>query len=200
MEFLSSFLIKSDDDYYSQLEKYEEYKCQNYLEEKNLSNLNDKLLFYQIDNSNSIIEHVEEQNYLIKDQELKYKIFDDISSVTKNFNDKIELIINIPKSSDIMTINKIKLSKNIKQFIFDIFVSLNDKIIMNKDNLYNKQMILCKKINYEECNESNYIDCSKGSVNIHIVLEPNSINEIINNNIYINFSFINYKNKIKFLS
>lgn len=201
MEVLSSFLIKSDDDYYSQMEKYEEYKYLSYLEDRNFSNLNGKLLFDQIDDSKSIIEHVEEKDYLIKDQELKYKIFDDISSVVKNKSNKIELIIDIPKSSDIMTINKIKLSKNIKQFIFDIFVSVNNKVILNRENLYNKKMIFNNKIynDFNNINDNNYIDCSKGTVDIHIILEPNSINEIINNNIYINFSFVNYKNKIKFL-
>ena len=199
MEVLSNFLIRSDDDYYSQIKKNEEFKYSNYLEDKKFKNLNNKLLFDKIDNNDSIIEHVEENNYLIKDEELKYKIFDDISSIVKNKNEKIELIINIPKSSDIMKINKIKLSKNIKQFIFDIFVSLDEKIILTKENLYNKQFIF-NKINNNQINNLKYIDCSKGSINIHIILEPNSINEIINNNIYINFSFINYKNKIKFLS
>lgn len=199
MEVLSNFLIRSDDDYYSQIKKNEEFKYSNYLEDKKFKNLNNKLLLDKIDNNDSIIEHVEEHNYLIKDEELKYKIFDDISSIVKNKNEKIELIINIPKSSDIMKINKIKLSKNIKQFIFDIFVSLDNKIILTKENLYNKQFIF-NKINSNEINNFKYIDCSKGSINIHIILEPNSINEIINNNIYINFSFISYKNKIKFLS
>ena len=83
----------------------------------------------------------------MKEQELKFKIFDDISSVSKNLNNKIELIINIPKFSNIMTINKIKLSKNIKQYIFDIFVSLDNKIILHKENLYNEKIIL-KNINF----------------------------------------------------
>ena len=46
----------------------------------------------------------------------------------------------------------------------------------------------------------NNIDCSKGDVNIHIILEPNSINDIINNYVYISYSFINYKNKVKFFN
>ena len=150
MEVLSGFLIKSDDDYYGEIEKNEEFKYSNYLEDQKFKNINGKLFFDQIDN-NSLIEHVEEHNYIIKDEELKYKIFDDISSVIKNKNEKIELIINIPKSSDIMKINKIKLSKNIKQFIFDIFVSLDDKIILTKENLYNKQFIF-NKINNNEIN------------------------------------------------
>ena len=87
MEVLSNFLIRSDDDYYSQIKKNEEFKYSNYLEDKKFKNLNNKLLFDKIDNNDSIIEHVEENNYLIKDEELKYKIFDDISSIVKNKNE-----------------------------------------------------------------------------------------------------------------
>ena len=199
MEVISNYLIKSDD-YFNLIELDEENKYLKYLEEKNFQNIQGKLLFDDIDNlNNSIIEHVEDKNYLMKEQELKFKIFDDISSVSKNNNNKIELIINIPKSSNIMTINKIKLSKNIKQYIFDIFVSLNNNIILHKENLYNEK----KNINFFDKDlyeNKNNIDCSKGDVNIHIILEPNSINDIINNYVYISYSFINYKNKVKFFN
>lgn len=202
MEVISNYLIKSDD-YFNLIELDGENKYQKYLEEKNFQNIQGKLLFDDIDNlNNSIIEHVEDKNYLMKEQELKFKIFDDISSVSKNNNNKIELIINIPKSSNIMTINKIKLSKNIKQYIFDIFVSLDNNIILNKENLYNEKKSLSNinlfdKDLYEN---KNNIDCSKGDVNIHLILEPKSINDIINNYVYISYSFINYKNKVKFFN
>lgn len=200
MEVISNYLIKSDD-YFNLIGLDEESKYQKYLEVK--KNPIEKLLFDNFDNfDNSIIEHVEEKDYLMKEQELKFKIFDDISSVSKNKNNKIELIINIPKFSNIMTINKIKLSKNIKQYIFDIFVSLDNKIILHKENLYNEKIIL-KNINFfnkDLYENNNYIDCSKGDVNIHIILEPNSINDIINNYVYITYSFLNYKNKVKFFN
>ena len=206
MEVISNYLIKSDD-YFNLigLELDEENKYKKYLEvciKKNQNSI-EKLLFDDFDNfDNSIIEHVEEKDYLMKEQELKFKIFDDISSVSKNLNNKIELIINIPKFSNIMTINKIKLSKNIKQYIFDIFVSLDNKIILYKENLYNEKIIL-KNINFFDKDlyeKKNYIDCSKGDVNIHIILEPNSINDIINNYVYISYSFNNYKSKVKFFN
>ncbi len=197
MEAISSYLIKDYDEYFDNLENFEEHqeqKVKNYLD----FNLNQETKKrYSFDNTEScIIEHIEETNYLIKEQEQKYKIFDDISSVIKNKNDKIELVINIPKSSDIITINKIKLSKSIKDFIFDIFVTLDKQVILEQEDLYKK------KINFSNfsdiSDENNIIDCSKGEVNIHIILEPQSINKIINNNIYISFTYINYKNKIKF--
>ena len=73
-----------------------------------------------------MIEHIEETDYMVKEQEHKYKIFDDISSVIKNKNNKIELVLNIPRSSDVISINKIKLSRSIKDYIFDIFILESD--------------------------------------------------------------------------
>jgi len=202
MEALTNFLINSED-YFNLIELDQEDKYQNYLEEDNFQNIKGKFLFDDTENiDNSIIEHVEDKNYLIKEQEIKFKIFDDISSVTKTKDNKIELILTIPKSTDIMTINKIKLSKNIKQFIFDIFVSIgDDNIILDRGNLYEQKIILSSINVFEkdllETNK-NYIDCTKGEIQIHIILEPNSINDIINNSIYVNYSFVNYKSKVKF--
>ncbi len=201
MEALTNFLINSED-YFNLIELDQEDKYQNYLEEDNFQNIKGKFLFDDTKNiDNSIIEHVEDKNYLIKEQEIKFKIFDDISSVTKNKDNKLELILTIPKSTDIMTINKIKLSKNIKKFIFDIYVSVGDDIVLNRECIYNQNIILSSINVFEkdllETNK-NYIDCTKGSIQIHIILEPNSINEIINNSIYVNYSFVNYKSKVKF--
>lgn len=197
METISSYLIKDYEEYYDNLENFEEQQEQKIKKYLDFDFNEESENRYSFDTTEScFIEHIEETNYLIKEQEQKYKIFDDISSIIKNKNDKIELIINIPKSSDIVTINKIKLSKSIKYFIFDIFVTLDDQVILAQEDLYKK------KINFSNfsdiSDENNIIDCSKGEVDIHIILEPQSINQIINNNIYISFSYINYKNKIKF--
>jgi hypothetical protein len=201
MEALTNFLINSED-YFNLIEFDQEDKYQNYLEEENFQNIKGKFLFDDTKNiDNSIIEHVEDKNYLIKEQEIKFKIFDDISSVTKNKDNKLELILTIPKSTDIMTINKIKLSKNIKQYVFDIFVSVGNDIVLNRECIYNQKIILSSINVFDkdllETNK-NYIDCTKGPIQIHIILEPNSINEIINNSIYVNYSFVNYKSKVKF--
>ncbi len=191
MEILSSYLIKSKDDYFNMIKESEENKYYQYVNK-------DNMLFDDIETC--LIEHVEEYDYLTKEQEIKYKIFDDISSVTKNSNNKIELIIAIPKSSDILTINKIKLSKSIKKYIFDIFITLDNETILTKENLYTTKLSLADDI--DELYENKFekiIDCSRGEISIHIILEPQSINNIINNNIYISYSFINFKNKFKFL-
>jgi hypothetical protein len=202
MEILSNYLIKDYDEYINNFEEHQEEKLKNYLGylenlDSYLEDRQNREQRYSFDcTDTSIIEHIEETNYFVKEQEHKFKIFDDISSVIKNKNNQIELVINIPKSSDIVTINKIKLSKSIKEYIFDIFVTLDDKTILTQDELYKKKISLSELNN--KYNDSNIIDCSKGEVDIHIILEPNSINEIINNNIYISFSYINFKNKIKF--
>lgn len=198
MEILPNYLVKDYDNYFDNMENFEIYEEQKLKKYLCIDTSEKETQRYSFDNTEPcIIEHIEETNYLVKEQELKYKIFDDISSVIKNKNNKIELVINIPRSSEIVTINKIKLSKSIKEFIFDIFVTLDNSIILAQEDLYNK------KINFSDFSLNsdlnvNVIDCSRGEVNIHIILEPQSINKIINNNIYISFSFINFKNKVKF--
>ena len=174
MEILTNYLINDYNDYFDNMKNFEVHEEQKLKVFIDLDTNEKKTRTYSFDNTDSsIIEHIEETNYLVKEQELKYKIFDDISSVIKNKNNKIELVINIPESGDIVTINKIKLSKSIKEFIFDIFVTINDTIILTQDDLY------YKKINFSNIsnnfNDSNIIDCSRGKVNIHIILEPNSI-------------------------
>ena len=56
----------------------------------------------------------------------------------------MELILTIPKTSDIITINKIKLSKNIKDFVFDIFITLNNNIIINRKIKHTSNLLLRK--------------------------------------------------------
>ncbi len=191
-------LDTENQEYYENFEDHEEEKIKNYLESYSRIRTEKRYSFDDTfddlfgNKESSMIEHIEETDYMVKEQEHKYKIFDDISSVIKNKNNKIELVLNIPRSSDVISINKIKLSRSIKDYIFDIFITLDNKKILSRGDLYNT------KINFSNLkNYPNSINCSKGDIDIHIVLEPNSINEIINNNIYISFSYINYKNKNK---
>ena len=60
-----------------------------------------------------IIKYIDDndKNNLIKEHTKKYKIFDNISSIIKNKDNYIELVINIPKTCDILSINKI-IAKN----------------------------------------------------------------------------------------
>ncbi len=187
---VQDYEVNDNNDFYDQIHDHEINKIRKYLI-KEYEFSNDEIY------ESSLIDHIDEIQYTVKDQEQKFKIFDDISSVTRNMYNQIELVINIPKSCDIITINKIKLPKKIKKNINDIFVTLDDNIIISRDELYNHQIILSENCDNFNNNNYNLIDCSKGDVNIHIILEPNSINSIINNNIYINFSYLNLKNKHK---
>ena len=146
-----------------------------------------------------IFEHILDNNieYFIKEQEIKYKIFDDISSILRTTDGKIELILNIPKKSKLLSINKIKLSKKISNYIFDIFVSLNNKIILTKENLYNSKIKLDDVINNNNLN-NNLINCSNNNINLHIFIQSINIISIINIYIYITYSYINYKNKFSY--
>lgn len=192
MESLKKYLI-DEDNYY--IEQYIQSP------KNNLQNLKREIIYGLEEfkcESECIIEHIEESEieYSTKEYEQKYKIFDDINSIVKNKDNKIELLICIPRTCDIVKINKIKLSKNIKDYIFDIFITLDNNIILSREELYNEKM---KLSDIDISNNNNLIDCSKGEVNIHIILEPKSINSILGSNIYILYSYLNCKNKSKFL-
>jgi hypothetical protein len=182
------------------LNRYDDYYLENSINFTEY--LSNKKRNYSLDMTElNIIEYIDDnkqQDYIVNEHEQKYKIFDNISSVIKNKDNNIELVINVPKTGDILSINKIKLSKNIKKYINTIFISLDNNKIVSQNEIYNKKFNFNKLRNINNL-MMNIIDCSKGEVNIHIILEPNSINEIINNYIYIVFSYINFKNKVKFM-
>ena len=190
MYTLSNLLInESIDNYYSTFssEKY-----------------NEKIATYQPlfipDNMDlSIIEHIDDQEYYLKEQEIKYKIFENISYVTKTSDGKIELIFSIPQNYQIISINKIKLSNKINLYIQDMYICLNNKKIITKNNLYNK---FNKNEFLINNNYNNIIKCNNNTnnkINLHIILSPIALNFIINKYIYITYSYANYKNKIKYI-
>lgn len=83
--------------------------------------------------SNELIEEIDDSNYNLYEHEIKYKIFQDISSISKK-NNMIELILDISIDDGIMSINKIKLSNTLNKYINDIFVCVDgEKIITHKD-------------------------------------------------------------------
>ena len=167
------------------IEKIEEPK---YLYYKNNSPKNSKKNLIEMNKKEQgIIEYIEEKEYNVKEQEIKYKIFEDISEVSKNINN-IELIISLPKTHQILSINKIRFSKNIKNYIKDIYITKNKKIILDKNELLNSNL---------EKNNINY--SSNKQLRLHLILETQGLNTIINKNIYISYSYINLKNKIKYL-
>jgi hypothetical protein len=157
--------------------KIREYKSKNYNIESNINNCIE------------YINDINDINHDVHYEEITYKIFDDLTHIIKNKNN-IELIINIPNTYELLSIIKIRLSKKITKYIKDIYVKQNKEIILSKDKLLN--------INTKDIN--NVINNSQGELNLYIIIESNSLNHIINSNIYILFLFINRKNKVKFLN
>lgn len=145
-----------------------------------------------------LIENIEETNYYVQDNEVKYKIFEDISTISKKKNNDIELILNIPIENNIISINKIKLSNQLNKYIKNIYLNIDDKIIIKKDELNINKEKLSKIIKYKE--KDNIINSSiNKNINLHIVIDKKALNYIINKNIFVNYSYAIFKNKIKFI-
>jgi len=164
-------------DYYSKVNLYNENEISDEISDE----INNEIKNFNKTKISNMIEYINNEEYIIKEQEEKFNIFDDIAYMNKNKNNELELVINIKKRSDLLSINKIKLSNNIKNYIKKIFLSINDKVII--DDLLNSE-------NLNSC----YIE---SDVNLSIVIDSVNLNDIMNTNIYILFSYINYKNKVK---
>jgi hypothetical protein len=147
--------------------------------------------------NNNFIENIEEKNYYLQDNEVKYKIFEDISSISKINND-IELILNIPIENNIISINKIKLSNRLNKYIKNIYLNIDEKIIITKDEIIGNKENLLKIIERKQ-KENSINNLSNKNINIHIILDKNALNHIINKNIFVNYSYAIFKNKVKFL-
>lgn len=193
---LSNFLIR---------DRFEEFDFNSIQEQENILLNKINYLCLNTNYSNELIEEInDDTNYNMYHQEIKYKIFEDISSVIKK-NNMIELVLDIPIGDNIISINKIKLSNKLNKYIKDIFVYDGDeKIITQKDFFMStndcklsspSQTQLTKIISLEKI-----INCrDKKNLTLHILLEDNVINKIINKNIFVNYSFTILKNKNKFL-
>ena len=142
------------------------------------------------ENDTSIIEHIDDKNYKKCEHEIKYKIFEDINAVSKK-GDNIELILTLPIEHNIISINKIKISKKVKNFINDIYLCIDNQILLTKDDLYNQ-------INNNE-KISKIIYKSNNIINLHILLNRSAMNYIVNKDIFINYSYLMNKNKIKYI-
>lgn len=150
--------------------------------------------------SNELIEQIDDSNYNLFEHEIKYKIFEDLSSISKK-NNMIELVLNIPIGDSIISINKIKLSNTLNKYITDIFVCVDgEKIITYKDFLTKmihntESSTFTKQISTEKI-----INCvDSKNITLHILLKNNIINKIINKNIFVNYSFAIFKNKHKYI-
>ena len=190
MTIKSHFMIKDSFDEYD----YESSTENKYKTEINKQYRKNSLFSDYSQSQNGLIENINDKNYNIYENEIKYKIFEDISSVSKK-DDCIELILNIPTENNIISINKIKLSEKLNKYIKDIFVCVGENKIIKKDDLKKKSFKII-----EENTMDNIILCQTDiDVNLHILLDKRVINKIINKNIFINYSFAIFKNKIKFM-
>jgi len=151
-----------------------------------------KIKKYIIESTVNNVEYINNIEYNTEVEEIKYKILDDITYITKNRNN-IELVITLPNNYEYLSIVKIKLSKEINNYIKDIYIKKNNEIVLTKDKLLD---IKVKNINNLINNSNNQIN-NVEELNLHIIIEKNSLNYIINSYIYILFSFVNIKNKIK---
>ena len=192
---LSNFLIQdkfSEFDFYSvQEQKTHLLNKINYLESTS-------------EYSNEFIEEInDDKNYNLYEQEINYKIFEDISSVSKK-NNMIELVLNIPIDNSIISINKIKLSNKLNKYIKNIYVCADDeKIITNKDflNSNSSNSETSSPIKFtKHISSQKIINCQYNkNITLHVLLSNNVINKIINKNIFVNYSFAIFKPKLKFI-
>lgn len=150
--------------------------------------------------SNELIEEIDDSNYNLYEHEIKYKIFEDISSISKK-NNMIELVLDIPIGDSIISINKIKLSNTLNKYITDIFVCVDgEKIITHKDFLTNMSNNIHSSTFTKQISTEKVINCQYSkNITLHILLKNNIINKIINKNIFVNYSYAIFKNKLKFI-
>ena len=191
---LSTMLIdKTFDDYYQNQENLN----QNTQPKKN-TNANASTNTNMCQNyGDALIEYVDDINYNIQTNEIKYKIFKDISSINVK-NDNLELILNLPVAHNVISINKIKLSKDINKFLKDIYLVIDNHIVITKDEIFGSKEHFLKIIAYK-FNES-VVNCLMDkNVDICIILHKDALNHVMNKNIFVNYSFAISKNKIKFL-
>jgi len=129
----------------------------------------------------NILESIKDNyNYHLKENEKKYKIFEDISSINSH-NKYLELVLDLPINLKIVSINKIKFSDKIKDCIENIYLTINNKKTVT--DIQNINLLNIRDIK---------------NLEIHLLLKKNAINKIINKNIYITYSYIETKSKIKF--
>lgn len=187
---MSAFLIQ---------DKFIEFDFDFYQSQK--TNIIDKInnLRFTDEYFNNLIEEIDDSNYNLCEQEIKYKIFEDISSVSKK-NNMLELVLNIPVDNNILSINKIKLSNKLNKYINDIYICIGDEKVITHTDFINKKYSQhsSKFIEYLSCDK--IINCENNkNITLHILLDSSVINKIINKNIFVNYSFAIYKNKQKFL-
>jgi hypothetical protein len=148
------------------------------------------------DYSDEIIEDINYNNNYTKTKcNQIYKIFNDITDIKTN-NDTVELQIMLNKSNDIITLNNIILSDNIKKLLHNCYISYDTNTIIPQDKIKNKIFIFKKKL----IQNHNCINCYKNNAYLHLIFKSKSLESLLNSYIYISYNFYNIKNKLKIKS
>lgn len=196
MALLSNLLIKEKfDEFNLDLEKINPSLLSNTIKYNAFKdNISEQNCIYS--KNYSIIENIDDKNYYVQDNEVKYKIFEDISSILKN--DKyLEIVLKIPIENNILSINKIKFSNKINKYIKNIYLNIDNKVTIKNEDIFESKKILSKIIKYDKT--EHIINCSLyKNIDIHIILDKDALNYIMNKNIFVNYSYVIFKNKIKF--
>lgn len=139
---------------------------------------------YFYDNNKQDTIYIKTNNFNIESEnEIKFKIFDDIHSINIKSN-LIELIVKIPLVENIVSINKIILSNKIKKYLINIFIYVEGSNII----FDNTNKIIIK---------SNLNNFTK-DLEISLIFNSTALNDIMNQNIIVNYSCVNLKKKIKY--
>jgi len=194
MSFLSKLLIK---DIFEEF-NFNSTNSTNLCGKINSNSTGKHIINSSEENDTSIIEHIDDANYKISEHEIKYKVFEDISAVSKK-GKEIELILLIPSEHNVISINKIKISKKIKNYINDIFLCVNDKVTLTKEELYNEVNTDSYKAKMKIANDLKINNPKSTNINLHILLNRSAVNYIVNKDIFINYSYLINKNKIKYV-
>jgi hypothetical protein len=190
---LSNFLI------HDKFEEFNNLYQKQRQESPEKTQITKKINYYYLNTNHqdNLIEQVDDKSYNLYEQEVIYKIFEDISSVSK-INGMIELVLEIPSENNIISINKIKLSNKLNNYIKDIYVKIDNEKIITKDD-FKKEKFNTSKI-LENVYSEKIINCqNKKNINLHILFDNQIINKIINKNIVVNYSYAIFKNKVKFI-
>lgn len=160
------------------------YSVKSFSPKKNISNLKktDSSKSLQSFESN-VIEHDFIGNNVTSNSiinKIKFKMLDDIDSINVVNNGNIELSIVLSSNLNIITIDRIKISKKIS--VSDINIYSNNKIIYTKEDIFASEHYNSIK------NKLRFNGCDKDIV-INMQINNKNINNIIGK--YINVSYTN---------